>query len=291
VICYLVASVTGDVRVAFNPYPRLRERVLQLDERLDDNSSTNVIIFHTGYPFRADLLPIIEGSRRQVEFVNIDHIFYKFSPGFNPHIKDPHWSQKGKWNYHHMCYFWFKQVFQLKILQRYRYMMRLDDDSQIQGQFQFLIIKKIISSFFLISSSGKWPNVFDLMIKHQALYMANQREVDYEYVLPGVTRIRNLTVDYIMKKNLTVRNPDMFADVFNKTLEIPNYWNNIEVVDLTFMQRNDVMDFIKTIDESQGIFLYRWGDAPLRYITLALFTNTTQVLHRAKLGLGYCHPC
>jgi hypothetical protein len=291
VICYLVASVTGDVRVAFNPYPRLRERVLQLDERLDDNSSTNVIIFHTGYPFRADLLPIIEGSRRQVEFVNIDHIFYKFSPGFNPHIKDPHWTQRGKWNYHHMCYFWFKQVFQLKILQRYRYMMRLDDDSQIQGQFQFLIIKKIISSFFLISSSGKWPNVFDLMIKHQALYMANQREVDYEYVLPGVTRIRNLTVDYIMKKNLTVRNPDMFADVFNKTLEIPNYWNNIEVVDLTFMQRNDVMDFIKTIDESQGIFLYRWGDAPLRYITLALFTNTTQVLHRPKLGLGYCHPC
>ncbi len=290
-ICYLVASVTGDVRVAFNPYPRLRERVLQLDERLDDNSSTNVIIFHTGYPFRADLLPIIEGSRRQVEFVNIDHIFYKFSPGFNPHIKDPHWTQRGKWNYHHMCYFWFKQVFQLKILQRYRYMMRLDDDSQIQGQFQFLIIKKIISSFFLISSSGKWPNVFDLMIKHQALYMANQREVDYEYVLPGVTRIRNLTVDYIMKKNLTVRNPDMFADVFNKTLEIPNYWNNIEVVDLTFMQRNDVMDFIKTIDESQGIFLYRWGDAPLRYITLALFTNTTQVLHRPKLGLGYCHPC
>ncbi len=121
--------------------------------------------------------------------------------------------------------------------------------------------------------------------------MANQREVDYEYVLPGITRIRNLTVDYIMKKNVTVQNPDMFADVFNKASEIPNYWNNIEVVDLAFMQRNDVMDFIKTIDESQGIFLYRWGDAPLRYITLALFTNTTQVLHRAKLGLGYCHPC
>jgi hypothetical protein len=129
------------------------------------------------------------------------------------------------------------------------------------------------------------------MIKHQALYMANHRSVDYENILPGITRIRNLTVDYIMKKNVTVQNPDMFADVFNKASEIPNYWNNIEVVDLAFMQRNDVMDFIKTIDESQGIFLYRWGDAPLRYITLALFTNTTQVLHRAKLGLGYCHPC
>ncbi len=153
-ICYLVASVTGDVRVAFNPYPRLRERVLQLDERLDDNCSTDVIIFHTGYPFRADLLPIIEGSRRQVEFVNIDHIFYKFSPGFNPYIKDPTWSKRGKWNYHHMCNFWFKQVFQLKSLQRYRYIMRLDDDSQIQGQFQFKE-KNFIVFCFLLQENGR----------------------------------------------------------------------------------------------------------------------------------------
>jgi hypothetical protein len=281
-----VASVTGDVRVAFNPYPRLREKVLQLDERLGDNYTTDVIILHTGYPFRADLLPIIEGSRRQVEFVNIDHIFYKFSPGFDPHLRDPSWSQRGKWNYHHMCYFWFKQVFQLKILQRYRYMMRLDDDSQILGNF-----KEIDNQENEFCFLGKWPNVFDLMIKHQALYMANQREVDFEYVLPGITRIRNVTVDYIMKKNSTVRNPDMFADFFNKTLEIPNYWNNFEVVDLAFMQRKDVLDFIQMVDESQGIFLYRWGDAPLRYITLALFTNTTDVLHRVKFGLGYCHPC
>ncbi len=135
-ICYLVPSISGEIRLSYNAYPRLRERVLQLDERLDDNFTTDVIIFHTGYPYREDLLPIIQGSRRQIEFVNIDHIFYKFSPGFQPHIRDPTWSQKGKWNYHHMCYFWFKQVFELKIMQRYRYMMRLDDDSQIQGNFK-----------------------------------------------------------------------------------------------------------------------------------------------------------
>jgi hypothetical protein len=119
--------------LGYNAYPRLRQRVLQLDERLDDNSETDVVIFHTGYPFRADLLPIIKESRRQIEFVNIDHIFYKFSPGFDPHIRDPYWSMKGKWNYQHMCYFWFKQVFELKIMERYQYMMRLDDDAQIMG--------------------------------------------------------------------------------------------------------------------------------------------------------------
>ncbi len=134
-----MASYSGNPRMSYNPYPRLRERVLQLDERFGDNNSSDVIIFHTGYPFRADLLPIIEGSRRHVEFVNVDHIFYKFSPGFEPHIKDPNWSMKGKWNYQHMCYFWFKQVFELKIIQQYRYMMRLDDDSQVGGNFRFYL--------------------------------------------------------------------------------------------------------------------------------------------------------
>jgi len=50
-------------------------------------------------------------------------------------------------------------------------------------------------------------------------------------------------------------------------------------------------DFIKAVDDSQGIFLHRWGDATHRYITLALFADPTQVVHRTKLKLAYCHPC
>jgi len=128
-----VASYTGDPRLAYNPYPKLLKKIVQLDERFTDNYSTDIIIFHTGYPSRGELIPIIEGSRREIIFANVDHVFYKFSPGFDPHIRDPTWSQRGKWHYHHMCYFWFKNVFELKIMQRYRYMMRLDDDSQILG--------------------------------------------------------------------------------------------------------------------------------------------------------------
>jgi len=78
-----------------------------------------------------------------VEFVNIDHIFYRFSPGFQPYIRDPSWSQREKWNYHHMCYFWFKQVFEMKIIQRYRCMMRLDDDSQLQGNGKHNVVQKL----------------------------------------------------------------------------------------------------------------------------------------------------
>ncbi|CAF3477807.1 unnamed protein product [Rotaria socialis] len=270
VIAFLVASFAGDIRRAYNPYPKLGEKLFQLDERLGDNKITDIIIFHTGYPFRADITSIVHTTARNVLFVNVDHIFYKFSPGFDPHIRDPTWTQKGKWHYHHMRYFWFKQVFELKIIQRYRYMMRLDDDSGIEG---------------------KWPNVFEIIAKRQAVYMANRREVDFNYVVPGVTLVRNLTVAFMKKYKIKPRNPDMMADVFNHTIEIPNYWNNVEVIDLSLIRQIEVIDFMRWVDESRGIFLYRWGDAPLRYITLALFVNATQILHLNKLGLGYCHPC
>ena len=119
--------------MAFDPYPRLLHKIRILDEAFGDKGVTDLIIFHTGYPFRRDIIPMIEVTRRNVYFVNIDPIFYRFSPGFRPHFTQPTWTQKGKWNYHQMCYFWFKQVFDLKIIQRYKYMMRLDDDSQMKG--------------------------------------------------------------------------------------------------------------------------------------------------------------
>ncbi len=141
------------------------------------------------------------------------------------------------------------------------------------------------------SLSGKWPNVFDLMRKRRALYMANYKKIDDDYGLPGTTIMRNLTMDFINKKNLTIRNPSIFADIFNERMEVPNFWNNFEIVDLSLMQRKDVLDFINMIDESKGIFLYRWGDAPLRYLTAALFINAGEILHRTRLGFHYCHPC
>lgn len=222
-----------------------------------------------------------------MHFVNVDQVFYKFPPGFDPHSRDPTWSQKGKWNYHQMCAFWFKRVFELQIIQRYRYMMRLDDDSQLTGER----ISKDSPLSEAESLPGPWPNVFELMAQNQAVYMANGREVDFEYVLPGTKLIREVIINFIDRTKIIPRNPPMLADIFNRTLEIPNYWNNFEVVELAFIRRKDVLDFIDAVDRTHGIFLYRWGDAPLRYALLALFANATQILHRVKLQLGYCHPC
>lgn len=155
-------------------------------------------------------------------------------------------------------------------MRQYRYMMRLDDDSQLLGA---------------------WPDVFQIIVKHQALYIANHRTLDYDWVLPGMTRVRNVTSTFIAEHHIQVQHPEMFADINNHTQQIPNFWNNFEVLDLSLMRRKEVMHFIDAIDRSKGISLYRWGDAPLRYITLALFVKPSEILHRVPLKLEYCHPC
>jgi len=125
------------------------------------------------------------------------------------------------------------------------------------------------------------------MERNHSIYFA----VDVEYILPGLSLVLNLTAAYIKKRNLTITNSNMFIDLFNSTKEVPNFWNNFEIVELAFMKRTDVQDFIQEIDESKGIFLYRWGDAPLRYIMMTLFLNESQILNRENMGLIYCHPC
>ena len=148
---------------------------------------------------------------------------------------------------------------------------------------------RIISS--LLEFLGRWPNLFNLMSRRDFVYVANHRTVDYEYVVRGTKWIRNLTKTYMDQHKIAARNPAMFVDFFNDSIQVPNYWNNFEIIDLFFTRRREVLSFVKAVDRSQGIFHYRWGDAPLRYITLALFADAKQILHREKLQLNYCHPC
>lgn len=42
------------------------------------------------------------------------------------------------------------------------------------------------------------------------------------------------------------------------------------------------------VDLSYGQFIYRWGDAPLRYISLSLFAENYTKL-RLPNGIKYCH--
>jgi hypothetical protein len=168
-----------------------------------------------------------------------------------------------------MIRFWFKILFELPQLEKYEYIMRLDDDSKM---------------------TDKWINVFDEMRHKNAFYFANNIDVDLEEQLPGTMKLKQVTFDYVKQNNIKPKQLQMLRDAFgNKT--VWNYYNNFEVIKMEFFRRKEIRHWIESIDSTNGIFYYRWGDAILRYLTFAVFAEQHEVLHRPDYNLSYCHKC
>ena len=240
-----------------------------LDDQLDDFMQSDIIIFHSNYPFKRDVDLIQSATSRRVIFCNVDRELFSFPSNFDPYAIEPTWPKRGKWNYHQMNRFWFKLVFELPEVQQYDYVMRLDIDSQLQGT---------------------WFNVFNLMRQRNAVYFANQEGIDYEIGLPGTIRVQSFFFEYMKENNVSVKNPQRLAKAFENN-DSRTYYNNFEVTKIKFFRQYRVTQWVDAVDQSHGIFLYRWGNAILRYLTLAAFAGADKVLHRTDFNLPYCHPC
>ncbi|KAJ8299607.1 hypothetical protein KUTeg_023667 [Tegillarca granosa] len=55
------------------------------------------------------------------------------------------------------------------------------------------------------------------------------------------------------------------------------FYNNLELTSVQFMNRQEVQTFVNAVDKSYGQFIYRWGDAPLRYAILTMFAEEKSV--------------
>jgi hypothetical protein len=224
---------------------------------------------HSNNPYESDLLHLTKRIRRQVLFLNIGIFFNLFPIGFDPCKTKTSYRVRGKWNYLLMIRFWFKILFQLPQLKKYEYIMRLDDDSKL---------------------TGKWMNVFDEIRRKNAVYFANNVDIDLEKQLPGTMNLKRITFDYVKQNDIKPKQIKMLRDAFGNNTVL-NYYNNFEVMKMEFFRREEIRHWIESIDSTNGIFYYRWGDAILRYLTLALFAEQHEVLHRLDYNLPYCHKC
>jgi len=102
--------------------------------------------------------------------------------------------------------------------------------------------------------------------------------------------LKQIIFDYIKQNNIQPKQFQILNDAFgHKT--VFTYYNNFEVIKMEFFRRKEIRHWIENIDSTNGIFYYRWGDAILRYLTLAMFAEQHEVLHRLDYNLSYCHKC
>ena len=248
---------------------KLVSRFQLLDINLSDNFSTPLLVMHSDHLDEDRLMRLANTTKRQMMFLDISSIFNMFPSDFNAYRTKSSWWKRGKWNYQLMIRFWFKTLFELHQLKSYKYIMRLDDDSRILA---------------------RWINVFQEMRTKNAVYFANTMGMDFEKTLPGTMKLKQLAIEYIALNNITVKQPEMIRDGFHDT-HMFTYYNNFEVMKLDFFRQRDVRHWIEEVDRTHGIFKYRWGDALLRYATLAIFAEKHEILYRTQYRLPYCHPC
>jgi hypothetical protein len=263
------SSVNSDLIAILSPEMSLQFilRLKLLDVSFADNFSTTLLIMHSNYLSENSLKRLVNNIKRPILFLKVSSIFNMFPENFDSCRTKSNWQIRGKWNYQLMIRFWFKIIFELPQLQEYKYIMRLDDDSQIMNT---------------------WFNIFDEMRIKRAVYFANDVIIEEERRLPGTMKFKQVTLEYQKQNNITVKQPEMLQKAFGDDY-ILSYSNNFEVMQIEFFRRSNVRHWIETIDRTHGIFKYRWGDAILRYITMALFAEQHEVLHRSQYNLSYCH--
>ena len=93
---------------------------------------------------------------------------------------------------------------------------------------------------------------------------------------------------------MTITNDVLWAGAFpvddHGYPSVRTFYNNFEITDMDFFLRPEVLKFTKHVCDSLGIYKYRWGDAPLRYLTLALFARPEKILNRMRdYKFVYCH--
>jgi len=164
--------------------------------------------------------------------------------------------------YRHMCHFFSKDIYRHPALKEFDWYWRLDDDS------------------FLLS---KIPyDVFSFMNERNFTYGYNRIYDDSEWCTRG---LGEAVQSYVIEKSIQ---PSFFHKFSkNGIWDRSMYSTNFEISKFDFWRSQTYQDFIEYIDNTNGIYLYRWGDAPIRLLAVSIFLPEEQV--HAFTDIAYKH--
>jgi len=259
-IAFLVPNVEEDIG-------KTLVAIQSMDKFVQDDRKTPLLIFNEG-----DLtLPTKERfqnfTTREVYFPYVN--WSEFPSGFDPDKNKSRFRKRSRWGYWQMCRFWIYRIWNHRILDRYSSIMRMDTDS-----------------CFTSTANAALPNLPDPQ-KH--VYVVNKAE----WPAYSVRGLFDVTQEHINKHNITPRNNVLWNRVLEwnkKGKPLPSMYNNFEITKVAFFRQPNVMAYQRAISESEpfGVFRKQWGDAPVRYLTLALFSEPDEIAY--NYSTGYEHP-
>lgn len=267
-IIYLVRTSQGDLDMLNRSLALVDSNVLG-----SVSGKTSIIIFHEksfDAQYRAKVLPLKHGV---VAFYKIEFSLSNYSKEFRSNIPEfyPHpthgngplgWGHPGfSLGYRHMCDFFSGSLYDLPLLRRYEYYLRLDTDSFILTKIPY--------------------DIFQWMAKNKC---------EYAYIEPALQQDHQMVTEGLWPQTETwIETHAIITHVPIKSLpEGRMFYTNFELGKVSsFSQGSDYYNFYKFVRDSGNIFIKRWGDAPIKYIGVNLFFKPSAI--RPIYGFVYQH--
>lgn len=96
---------------------------------------------------------------------------------------------------------------------------------------------------------------------------------------------------FVSSRKLTIANTKLWDGIVSQrwTGNLLHFYNNFQLVRMSFIRRRDVWQWIDFVDKSHGIFLHRWGDSPLITYLVAMFCPPEEFMFRDEVRMPYHH--
>mmetsp|Transcript_9358 Transcript_9358/g.19889 ORF Transcript_9358/g.19889 Transcript_9358/m.19889 type:complete len:398 (+) Transcript_9358:136-1329(+) len=245
------------------------------DVHMKDASLADVLVFHEPNDLSTESMNRLSNctTDRLVRFPVVD---FAFPPGFDPRKEESRFQKRSKWGYSHMIRFFISGLWEHPaIVEDYDVVMRLDSDA----------------CWNQIPVDDPERRMYPYL-PPKYVYQRNMQTQDGRMYCEG---LYNFTVNYISKHSTDVRNPELWRKFEKRWLEeelCQGFYNNFEITRVKFMRQLAVRQWHEAVADGEpyGVFRHRWGDAVVRYLTMALFSSPRTILYHNNTPY-YQHPC
>eukprot|EP01084_Bolivina_argentea_P059330 108338_1 len=161
-------------------------------------------------------------------------------------------------SYRIMCSFWSSIIFEIDEISQFDYYMRLDDDSYLNCD---------CTENNIAYNQCKDFDPFIYMNKNELLY-------GYWNLIPDIALVSKYFApfmkSYLERNELSLHIPSL---IYKNKRRVDTFYNNWEIGYIPYFKLEPIKHFSNSVMESNGYFLYRWGDAIIRYFQIGLWLD------------------
>lgn len=184
-------------------------------------------------------------------------------------------------SYRNMCRFNSGYFFRQKILDQYDYYFRVEPTVKYFCDFPydpFRVMREQKKKYGFVISLYEYENTIPTLWDTVTEYITKDNGTDID--------MSTNSYKFITDKEI-LNDGDVMHGMSSNDYNLCHFWSNFEIGDLNFFRSDKYLNFFSHLDETNGFYYERWGDAPVHSIAMALLLRSDELIHFEEIA--YLH--